>query len=184
MGVPYVPVLGLVGTDLLKRRDDMVIAVDPFDGKTQTVVAKALRPDVAVFHVQAADRQGNVSCGYDAEVVILAEASRHVIVTAERIVERITEKEAMGGQNYAGAFIPGIYVDAVVHAPFGAHPAGCAGLYAPDKAHMREYVLAAKDDASFAAYLRKYVHGVANHEHYVEQFVPPEWRAAVRVVGT
>ncbi len=34
MGVPYVPVVGLVGTDLLKRRDDMVVAVDPFDGKT------------------------------------------------------------------------------------------------------------------------------------------------------
>lgn len=118
MGVPYVPILGLVGTDLLKRRDDMVIAVDPFDGKTKTVVAKALRPDVAVFHAQKADRQGNVSCGYEAEVVILAEASKHVIVTAETIVERLTEKEA------AGAFIPGIHVDAVAHAPFGAHPAG------------------------------------------------------------
>ena len=85
MGAPYVPVVGLIGTDLLKRRDDMVIAIDPFDGKTKTVVAKALRPDVALFHVQTADRHGNVSCGYDAEVVMLAEASKHVIVTAERI---------------------------------------------------------------------------------------------------
>ena len=178
MGVPYVPVVGLVGTDLLKRRDDMVIAVDPFDGKTKTVVARALRPDVAVFHVQAADRQGNVSCGYDAEVVILAEASKHVIVTAERIVDRITEKDAKG------AFIPGIHVDAVVHAPFGAHPAGSVGLYAPDKVHMREYVLASRDDESFAAYLQKVVHGVANHQQYIDQFVPLEWREPVRAVGT
>jgi glutaconate CoA-transferase subunit A len=178
MGVPYVPVVGLVGTDLLKRRDDMVIAVDPFDGKTKTVVAKALRPDVAVFHAQTADRHGNVSCGYDAEVVILAEASKYVIVTAERIVDRITEKDAKG------AFIPGIHVDAVAHAPFGAHPAGCTGLYAPDKVHMREYVLASKDDASFDAYLRKYVHGVKNHQQYIEQFVPLEWREPVRAAGT
>ena len=96
MGVPYVPVIGLVGTDLLKRRDDMVVAADPFDGKTLSVVAKALRPDVAVFHAQKADRQGNVSCGYDAEALILAEASRRVIVTAEEIVDRLTEKEAIG----------------------------------------------------------------------------------------
>jgi len=178
MGVPYVPIVGLVGTDILKRRDDMVIAVDPFDGKTKSVVAKALRPDVAVFHAQVADRQGNVSCGYETEAVMLAEASRHVIVTAERIVERLTEKEAKG------AFIPSIHVDAVAHAPFGAHPAGCFGLYSPDKVHMREYVLASKDDASFDAYLRKYVREVKDHHQYVEQFVPLEWREPARETGS
>ena len=174
MGVPYVPIVGLVGTDLLKRRDDMVVAVDPFDGKTRTVVAKALRPDVAVFHVQQADRQGNVSCGYPAEVVILAEAARHVIVTAEQIVDRLPEKEAIG------TFIPSILVDAVVHAPFGAHPGGCTGVYAPDKVHMARYVAASKDDASFAEYLRTYVLGVHNHDDYVERFVPREWRQPLR----
>ena len=174
MGVPYVPVLGLIGTDLLKCRDDMMVAADPFDGSTRTVVAKALRPDVAVFHVQTADRQGNVSCGYDAEVVILAEAAKHVIVTAERIVDRLPEKEAVG------AFIPSILVDAVVHAPFGAHPGGCTGMYGPDKIHMAGYVAAAKDDASFAEYLRKYVLEVRDHGDYVERFVPQELRQPLR----
>ena len=178
MGAPYVPVVGLVGTDLLKRRDDMVVAIDPFDGKTRTVVAKALRPDVAVFHVQKADRRGNVSCGYPAEVVILAEAARHVIVTAEQVVDRLTDKEA------TGTFIPSILVDAVVHAPYGAHPAGCTGLYGPDKVHMARYVAASRDDASFAEYLRTYVHGVNSHDDYVERFVPMEWRRPVRAAGT
>ena len=177
MGVPYVPVVGLFGTDILKRRDDMVVAVDPFDGKTRTVVAKALRPDVAIFHAQTADRHGNVSCGYEAEAVILAEASAHVIVTAERIVDQLTEKESKG------AFIPAIHVDTVAHAPFGAHPAGCAGLYAPDKNHMREYVLASKDDASFETYLRTHVHGVRSHDEYVERFVPLDWRQPTRAAG-
>jgi glutaconate CoA-transferase subunit A len=177
MGVPYVPIVGLVGTDLLKRREDMVIAIDPFDGKTKTVVAKALRPDVAVFHAQKADRQGNVSCGYDAEVVTLAEASKHVIVTAEIIVERLTEKEA------TGAFIPGIHVDAVAHAPFGAHPAGCVGLYGPDKVHMAQYVAASQDDALFDEYLRTYVLGVKDHDEYVERFVPRNWRQPARAIG-
>lgn len=177
MGVPYVPVIGLVGTDLLERRDDMVIAVDPFDGKTRSVVAKALRPDVAVFHAQKADRQGNVSCGYEAEAVILAEASKHVIVTAETIVDRLTEKEA------TGAFIPGIHVDAVAHAPFGAHPAGCAGLYGPDKIHMARYVAASQDDASFDEYLKLYVLDVTNHDDYVERHVPRDWRQPARAAG-
>ena len=177
MGVPYVPIVGLAGTDLLKRRDDMVIAVDPFDGKTKSVVAKALRPDVAVFHAQKADRHGNVSCGYEAEVVILAEASKHVIVTAETIVERLTEKEA------AGAFIPGIHVDAVAHAPFGAHPAGGAGPSRPGKGPMAEYGGASRDDASFEEYLRTYVLGVKDHDEYVERFVPRNWRQPARAAG-
>ena len=178
MGVPYVPVVGLIGTDLLNRRDDMVIAVDPFDGKTKSVVAKALRPDVAVFHAQVADRQGNVSCGYEAEAAMLAEASKHVIVTAERIVERLTEKEA------TGAFIPSIHVDAVAHAPFGAHPGGCLGLYGPDKVHMRQYVAASKDDASFEEYLKTHVWNVRDHAEYVERFVPRDWQQPVRATGS
>jgi glutaconate CoA-transferase, subunit A len=174
MGVPYVPVIGLVGTDLLKRRDDMVLAPDPFDGKTMSVVAKAMRPDIAVFHVDKADRHGNVSCGYPVEAVILAEASRHVIVTAEEIVDRLDEKDA------TGAFVPSILVDAVVHAPFGSHPAGMTGRYAPDKVHMKEYVAASRDDAAFAQYLKSYVFDVASHAEYVERFVPREWKRPTR----
>lgn len=172
MGVPYVPVVGLVGTDLLKRRDDMVIAPNPFDPDKVSVVAKAMRPDVCVFHVQKVDRQGNVSVGYHIEATMLAEASKHVIVTAEEIVGRITEQEAVG------AFIPSILVEAVVHAPFGAHPAGLEGRYRPDAAHMRRYVAAARDEESFQRYLAEHVHEVASHEEYVERFVPREWRDA------
>jgi len=174
MGVPYIPVVGLVGTDLLKRRDDMMLAPDPFDGKTMSVVAKSMRPDIAVFHVDKADRHGNVSCGYPVEAVILAEASRHVIVTAEEIVDRLDEKDAVG------AFMPSILVDAVVHAPFGSHPAGMTGLYAPDKVHMQEYVAASRDDAAFAGYLKTYVFGVASHDEYVERFVPQEMKRPTR----
>ena len=166
MGVPYVPVIGLVGTDLLKRRDDMVLAPDPFGEGKVTVVAKAMRPDVAVFHVDKADRQGNVSCGYHTEAVILAEASKHVVVTAEEIVDRLTEKDAVG------TFIPSILVDTVVHAPFGAHPGGLTGRYAPDAAAMKAYVAASHDDASFAAYLEEQVFAPASHEDYIERFVP------------
>lgn len=179
MGVPYVPIVGLVGTDLLKRRDDMVIAPNPFEPSVKTVVAKALRPDVAVFHAQMADRFGNVSFGYEVEAVMLAEASKHVIVTVERIVDHVlTEKESKG------AFMPQIHVNDVVHAPYGAHPAGCVGVYGPDKIHMREYVVASRDDAAFAQYVNTHVHEVANHEEYVDRFVPLEWKQTLKVSGS
>ena len=177
MGVPYVPIVGLVGTSLLEKRTDMKICADPFDGQTLTVVAKALRPDVAVFHVQKADAEGNVSTGYASDNVLLAEASRLVIVTAEEIVERVTEKEA------EGSFMPGIFVHRVVHAPFGAHPGACPGRYPVDKAHMADYVRASADDASFAAYLRRTVLEVPHHAAYVERFVPLSWRQPARLAA-
>ena len=113
----------------------------------------------------------------DAEAVVLAEASKHVIVTAETIVDQLTEKEA------TGTFVPGILVDAVAHAPFGAHPAGCDGLYAPDKAHMARYVAASKDDDAFAEYLQACVFGVKDHGEYVQRFVPLDWREGRKVGG-
>ena len=174
MGVPYIPVIGLVGTDLLARRDDMVLAPDPFDGSTVSVVARAMRPDVVVFHVDRADRRGNVSCGYPAEAVILAEASRHVIVTAEEIVDRLDETDAIG------TFLPSILVDTVVHAPFGSHPAGMTGRYGADRPHMEKYVAASHDDAAFAEYLKTYVFDVASHAEYIERFVPRELRQLTR----
>jgi glutaconate CoA-transferase subunit A len=174
MGVPYVPVMGLIGTDLLARRDDMVVAPDPFGSGKSTVVAQAMRPDVAVFHVEKADRHGNASAGYPVEAVVLAEASRHVIITAETIVDRVTERDAVG------CFVPGILVDRVAQAPFGAHPGALTGHYGIDKAHMARYAAAAKDDASFAEYVKTHVFDVADHAEYVERFVPREWREADR----
>lgn len=174
MGVPYVPVMGLVGTDLLARRDDMIVAPDPFGSGKSTVVAKAMQPDVAIFHVEKADRCGNCSAGYAVEAVVLAEASKHVIITAETIVERVTEKDAVG------CFVPGILVDRVAHAPFGAHPGALTTCYGIDSAHMLRYAAAAKDDAAFARYVQEHVFDVVDHDEYVERFVPAEWRAAAR----
>jgi glutaconate CoA-transferase subunit A len=166
MGVPYVPVLGLVGTDLLARRDDMVLAPDPFGEGKVTVVAKALRPDVALFHAHKADPHGNVSFGYPVDAVIIAEAAQHVVVTVEEIVDRLEEREAQG------AFLPGILVDAVAHAPFGAHPGGLVGRYSPDRAGMEAYVAAARVDRSFSDYLQAHVFDCEDEAAYRERFVP------------
>ncbi len=167
MGVPYIPVLGLVGSDLLKRRDDMMIVPDPFQPEVKTVVARAYRPQVALLHAQKADRAGNVSTGRVSDDVILAEAARRVIVTVEEVVDHLDEAES------EGTFLPSLLVDHVVLAPAGAHPGGCPGYYEVDEAHMRQYTQAAQSDETFAAYLQQVVFGVADHGEYVERFVAP-----------
>ena len=172
MGVPYIPVIGLTDTDLLKRREDMLVLPDPFGRGFKTVVVKAMRPDVALFHGLKADREGNVHFGYESDNEILAEASRTVIVTVEEIVDALTEEER------AHSFIPGLLVDAVCEARYGAHPAGAPGAYPVDDRHMKWYAEKARGAETFSEYLHETVHSIANHMAYVERFVPEGWGQA------
>ena len=60
MGVPFLPVRGNIGTDILKHNPvDLTVVKDPFTGEEITVV-RAWNADVAVIHAQVADTLGNV----------------------------------------------------------------------------------------------------------------------------
>jgi glutaconate CoA-transferase, subunit A len=136
-GVPFMPVAGLTGSDLPAARGFKPV-VDPYTG-VSIVTIPALVPDVAIVHVQEADEFGNARIfGTRFEDVLMAQAARRVIVTAERIVD---------GAEFAAApesvAIPGFMVDLVVEAPRGAWPCSCAGLYDYDLAFLTEYVAAA-----------------------------------------
>lgn len=159
MGVPYIPVRGLAGTDVFKRRDDMIIAPNPFDPTEETVVALAQNPDVAILHALRADRDGNALLRKHGEDVMIAQASRRVIVTAEEIVDKVTADDE------GGEYISAINVTAVVHAPGGAHPSGVPGLYEMDQEHIREYIKASQSDEAFQAYLNRYVLGKSEAEY-------------------
>lgn len=138
-GVPFMPVAGMFGSDLVAARGFRVID-DPYGG-APVVAIPALAPDAAILHVQEADAFGNARIvGTRFEDVLMAQAAKRVIVTAERIVD--------GGAFEAApevVAIPGFMVDAVVHAPKGAWPCGCAGEYEPDLAYLGAYVAASKD---------------------------------------
>jgi glutaconate CoA-transferase subunit A len=171
MGVPYVPVIGLAGSDLLRNRDDMKLREDPFDPSVKTVVARALRPDAALLHGVWADRAGNVALGFPSDDLLLAEASRRVVVTVEEIVDELTPE-----QQATGTVLPSILVDAVAHAPFGAHPGRCADLYPQDDEHLIWYVQQAGSEEGFADYLQQTVFSSDSHRDYIERFVPDSWR--------
>lgn len=140
-GVPFMPVAGLIGSDLLAARDFRTIA-DPYTGET-VVAIPALKPDVAIIHVHEADELGNaLIVGSKFEDVLMAQAADYVILTAERIVDG-----DVFASDPARASISSLYVDAVVEAPHGAWPLGCAGLYEPDLAFLAEFVEAGKHAA-------------------------------------
>jgi glutaconate CoA-transferase, subunit A len=165
MGVPFLGVRGLLHSDILKHRPDLLVQDNPFNPGEPVVVAQSIRPDVAVFHALKADRSGNAITPGHRDDLMMARAARRVVVTAEEIVEgQLTRREAEDD-----TFFPAIDVDVVAYVPLGAHPCGFGALYEQDKAHWREYLEAAKSDVTFRAYLECYVYGVRSHEEYLEQ---------------
>jgi len=167
MGIPFAPVLGLAGSDLYARRDDVTMAPNPFDPEEEVVIVRALNPDVAILHATKADRTGNALLRWhpDNEDLQVARASRRVIITAEEIVDEVSHRDP------SGVYIPTINVSAVVHTPGGAHPTGVTGLYDMDKEQIMEYQRCSVSDEEFKKYLDKYVYGVTEEE-YANRFGP------------
>lgn len=163
MGVPFTSTLGYAGTDIMERRpDDFKIVENPFNHRERIVVARALNPDVAIFHGLKGDRFGNVLVQKNGEELLLAQASRRAVASVEEIVDSVDPDDPDGW------FIPAIHISAVTLAPFGAHPTGVPGRYDADDERIREYVEASQSDESFQGYLDRYVFAATSHQEYLE----------------
>ena len=163
MGLPYVPTLGFAGSDVIAGRDDFTVAPNPFNPDEQLVVARAINPDVAIFHGLKADRRGNVLLRKWGDEPMLAQAARKAVVTVEELVDSVSPDDPQG------VFIPSIHITAVAHAPNGAHPTAATGYYDEDEERIREYVAAAGSDETFEAYLAAYVYEPSSHQEYLER---------------
>lgn len=162
-GLSFTPVPGLIGSDLMRVRDDFRVIADPYD-ELRVAVVPAITPDIALVHALRADPDGNLVVGSKGDDPLLIQASRFVIATCEEIVDApittLTVDERL---------VPGIYVDVVSLAPHGSHPLPCQGLYDEDTAHVRRYLEAARDPDAFAAYLREFVFEPDGNEAYLER---------------
>lgn len=133
-GAPFMPVRGLVVSDLLKYNDYFEVLEDPF-GSGPIAVVKAIRPDTAVIHVQRCDRYGNAFIeGPVFEDVLMAKAAKRVIVTTETVLP-----DRYGMPDPSDATIPHFLVDAVVHVKNGAWPCSCYGRYDIDDKGITEF---------------------------------------------
>ncbi len=152
-GVPFMPLRGVLGSDLLKLRNDWREIDNPLQEKEQILIVPALQPDVALFHARWADDAGNVWVGRRRELATVAHAARRTFVTfEERRAGDMLEDELL-----APGVVSSIYVSGVAHAPRGAWPLGVAGVYGIDDTHVSQYAKAAKTREGFRAYLDEWV---------------------------
>ncbi|MBI4296228.1 MAG: CoA transferase subunit A [Chloroflexi bacterium] len=162
-GRPYNVVQYLYeATDHPKLNPELRKTIDPFTGK-EVYAIPPLRADVYLMHAQAADIHGNAqSWGGNRQEPDKAKAADMVIVEADDIVG--TDVIA---KDPSRTTIPGLWVDYVVHAPYGAHPCFSPGQYAVDEDHLRMYVEMGRDGRA-KEYLDKYVYGPKDHYEYLE----------------
>jgi glutaconate CoA-transferase subunit A len=153
-GVPFMPLRGVIGSDLLKVRPDWKVVQNPFAEDDPILLVPAIRPDVALFHAPFADRHGNVWVGRRRELFVMAHASAKTVVT----VEEIREGNLLEDETLAGATLAGFYIEAVAVARNGTWPLKFGSLAAEDTAHLREYVRLAKTEDGFRQYLDRYVY--------------------------
>jgi glutaconate CoA-transferase subunit A len=155
-GVPFMPLRGVLGSDLVKGRPDWKVLPNPFSSSSEEdplLFIKAISPDVALFHARWADDAGNVWIGRRKELATIAHASRLTFVTFE-------EKKAgdmLDDELLAPGVLSSVYVSAAAPAQRGAWPLGAPGMYDIDDAHFALYAKAAKTREGFQRYLDDFV---------------------------
>jgi glutaconate CoA-transferase subunit A len=153
-GVPFMPLRGLIGSDVLRHRDDWKVIDSPFGGTDPIVLLPAIKPDVALIHAPMADTLGNVWIGRQRELATMAHAAARTVAT----VEKIHEGNLLDDPVLAAGTLPGFYVDAVAVTERGAWPLPLPDYYAADAEHLALYAKMAATAEGFMEYLERYVY--------------------------
>lgn len=149
------PVAGHVGSDYERLRPEFRVIANPFAPAERLMLVPPIRPDVALIHAIAATADGTLLLDPIEDDALLAQASRVVVASTERVVPSREALRAAGD----GVLLTSIHVTALVEAPGGARPTLVRGVYPVDGAYIEEYVAAAADDATFKRWLDRHVHG-------------------------
>lgn len=169
IGLPFIPVRSLRGSDVLQRLQEVAPTIsasvnDPFTGE-DWLALKPLLPDVAIIQVQVADAEGNAFIfgpRWDNEEQVKS-SKRTILITEQLVPTDIIRRDA------ERTLIPGFRVSHVVHLPFSAHPTSVYRAYDYDADQIKLYAEAAKTPEGIRAYLDDYVYGVKDHWEYLEK---------------
>ncbi len=156
-GVPFMPLRGIIGSDLLKYRNDWKVIENPMknseNNNEEIVLLPAVKLDILVFHATKADRNGNILIGRRRELSTLAHASKKVFVT----VEEFSDEDFFENEVLASATLPALYVNGIAKSVNGAWPCGLTGKYKPDFEELKRYSIAAKNEYTFNAYMENFL---------------------------
>ena len=185
MGIPFLPTRSALGSDVVRDNSFFAEIESPFvesqadesstrpGGRGRPPLrehvklhaVRALSPDVAIVHLQRADREGNAHCWGNFGVMIEGvRAAKRVIVVAEEIVE----PEVIASDPNR-TVIPGFLVNAVVECRYGAHPSPVQGYYKRDDAFFQQYHEQTKTKADSESWLQRWAYGVADRRAYMNQ---------------
>lgn len=152
-GVPFMPLRGVIGSDLVSSRPDWKVVENPFKAKDPILLVPAIQPDIALFHARWADEAGNAWIGRRRELATLAHASRACFIT----YEELRPGDMLEDEMLAPGVLSSVYVSGLARAERGAWPLSVAGLYGIDDAHLALYAQAAKSQEGFRRYLEEFV---------------------------
>jgi glutaconate CoA-transferase subunit A len=150
-GLPFAPLRGYVGSDLVGVNPNIRSVTCPFTGQVLAAVP-AHRPDVAIIHAQRADREGNVLLegivGVQKEAVLSA---ARAVVTVEEIVDELRPP------SLNSVVLPGWSIAAVVEARRGAWPSYTHGYYDRDNAFYQRWDGISRERDAFRSWIDDHV---------------------------
>ena len=167
--LPFLPWRGGVGTSLPEVNKDLKVMQDPIRGET-LIAVPPIKPDVTLLHAATADAYGNIQhCGGPGWLdLFLYRAADRTIVQVEKIIPNEEIRANPWATTIGGA-------DAIVRAPYGAHPFYSRGYYVQDNAHLRQYLEASAAAAQenrpepLTQYLNHYCREPATLGDYLER---------------
>jgi len=154
--VPYLPARTLLGSDILRTNPD----IREVDG---LVHITAVKPDVAILHVQRCDARGRAHAwgplGISEEAGLAAE---RVIISCEEVVD-----PAVTLSDPNRILLPETKVVAVVREPGGAHPSPVQGFWKRDHALDNAYAAESRTREGYEAWLKRWVLDVPDRQTYM-----------------
>ena len=165
--LPFMPCRAGLGTSLPVVNPDLKVFKDPIRGE-DIIAVPPIEPELSIIHAGYADMYGNIQhVGSALNDAIYFPASDKIMVEVDKVIsneeiKRFPEKTTIHT------------TDAIIRAPYGAHPYASPGFYLEDREHLKEYIEAAvtylkkNDRGPFDAYLEKYILKPETHADYLE----------------
>jgi len=130
------------------------------------VVVKGRNPDVAVVHVQRADKSGNAQLwGALINTKWACLASQKVIVSCEQVVD---EETILRSPHLT--IVPGFRVCAVVEEPWGAHPSDVIGFYDYDMIFRSLFFMQTMSEEGGKAWMDEWIYGIEDRQAYLQHY--------------
>ncbi|KAA2252587.1 CoA transferase subunit A [Solihabitans fulvus] len=156
--LPFLPTRAGLGSDVLRLNPALRTVASPYADGEELVAMPAIELDVALVHLNRADRHGNAQyLGPDPYLDdVLCAAARRSYVSCERIVP--TDELLRGGPPQS-LLVSRMHVAGVVEAPRGAHFTSCVPDYGRDEPFQRRYAASGADPVAWQAFLDEFLAG-------------------------